>query len=648
MIARIAFNLFILCLLYEVGWFGKIQQQGKTNHQIAFRRIINCLIIATYAKLIKYIVILKLEAKIAILIEDFAVCVFYCCLVFIGAFFYEISYAIVNQDSALNKRQKRILLIPCFVITIFFMLNPILHHIFEYADKETVVVKPLFYIQLFCMTCYCLPAFVNIFRNNKYLPSNLIKCTITLIVLWGASILAIVSSGQDDIVLSAFAIGITVLLFALLSYDKFWDERMKMLNKRALYTYLDNCVEKRITSTIFMIKIIGYQFFDEENNGTIGKEIILEMRSMLQKFSPVKNLYYVGGGRIIIVVDSKDKVEENAVLEKLRKNCDRSQELNGGMYSLNIDIYVLHMPEDLKSVEQLKQFLKYNTEAVQTRDMEERVHIYQGTQLNINRALRVKRVEEAIARAIEQKSFQVYYQPIYSINDKEIHSAEALIRLIDGEMGFIPPDEFIPIAEKNGMIMEIGLQVFEQVCQFWHNESLKEHGISYIEVNLSMEQFMDDLLYYKLQSIMEKYEVPKSALNLEITETATMYEEVKLRRQMKLMSEKGFKFSLDDYGTGYSNMESVIEYPLTLVKLDKSIVWSAQKNDKSMITMQSLIKMFHSLGMKIVAEGVETNSQHQMLEDMGGDYIQGYYYSKPLPKDDFINYVDQYRQNQQS
>lgn len=154
---------------------------------------------------------------------------------------------------------------------------------------------------------------------------------------------------------------------------------------------------------------------------------------------------------------------------------------------------------------------------------------------------------------------------------------------------------------------------------------------------------MDDLLCYKLQGIMEKYEIPKSALNLEITETATMYEEVKLRRQMKHMSERGFLFSLDDYGTGYSNMESVIEYPLTLVKLDKSIVWSAVENEKTFITMGSLIHMFHNLGMKIVAEGVENTEQHKMLEELKCDYIQGYYYSRPLPKDEFLKYIKNFR-----
>lgn len=642
---RIAFCLFIFCLLLEMEWFGNTKQLKETNHQKAFRRILIALMAAAVAKLIKYVGIHYFDNQIEAGWRNIGFCLFYSALTFVAVYYCEFCYSIVKLDSVITMKKRILMQIPCYVVTIFLFLDPVFHHVLDISGQgEYLYAKPVMYIQVIVVICYCLPGFITIFRNSHYLPKTLIQSQIILIILWLSGNGIMFLSKSDDIVLPAFAIGTTLLMFAILSYGKFYDDEVKLFNKKALYTYLDNCVEKRMKCTLFLVRILGYQYFVEAEEGNRTKRIILKLKERLETELQINNIYYVEKGRIVLVLNRREKIDERNMKETLLQVCEDEFQIDGMKIALNTDIFILQMPRDIKSVEQLKLFLRYNENAVQVRDMEEKVHIYEDDALDVKKAIRVKQIEEAVRRAIEQKSFQVYFQPIYSNAHQEIHSAEALIRLTDPELGFIPPDEFIPVAEKNGSILEVGLQVFEKVCQFWHNEKPEQYGLKYIEVNMSMEQFMDDLLYYKLLSVMDKYEVPKNALNLEITETATMYEESKLRRQMKFMSEKGFAFSLDDYGSGYSNMEAVVEYPLTLVKLDKSIVTSAVSNVKSYSTMQSLIDLFHNLGMEIVAEGVETEEQIEILKQMNCDYIQGYYYSKPLPKEVFLEYLLRFRQ----
>lgn len=638
MSATFAYHFFILCIFLIIIWFCKMRNMAAVNYQVSYQNMVYCMIVASVARLAGILGCAdRIQSQNLVYISAG---IYYTALMVSCIFLYELIQNISNLDEQTKRKRFMLSCIPCIIGSIVFLINPFYHLAFTIDTDFHYVKKPLFYLHDIVEASYLIPGMYTLIRKRKYLPKNFNACNIIILLLLIATEIETLTSNSDNIIMSVVVVQTLILLFSLLSYEQFWDKTHKMMNKLALYTYLDRCVEQEITSTIYMIKIVGYQYLDEMDE---NHNLLSDLQMALRRVETVKNMYYVGSGRIIIVIDAEDKIEESSLLDKMYKICSRNRELNGTTFSVNIDIYIMHMPEDIKSVTQLKEYLKYNQYAVQIRDMEEKVHIYRSGQLEVQKALRVKNVEDCIARAIEGKSFQVYYQPIYSIPDGEIHSAEALIRLIDPELGFIPPDEFIPIAEKNGAIMEIGLQVFESVCQFWHNENLSDLGMKYIEINLSMEQFMDDLLCYKLQEIMEKYEIPKSALNLEITETATMYEEVKLRRQMKHMSERGFLFSLDDYGTGYSNMESVIEYPLTLIKLDKSIVWSAVENEKSFITMGSLIHMFHNLGMKIVAEGVENVEQHKMLEELKCDYIQGYYYSRPLPKDEFLKYIKNFQ-----
>lgn len=161
-------------------------------------------------------------------------------------------------------------------------------------------------------------------------------------------------------------------------------------------------------------------------------------------------------------------------------------------------------------------------------------------------------------------------------------------------------------------------------------------GIEYVQVNLSVVQCMQSDLVEQLLSIMDRYKVDPSFICLEVTETAAVYTPHIMEKNIKTLSDYGVKFALDDYGTGYSNMTYLLSLPFRFIKLEKEIVWECFKSEKAHIAIESTVAMIKKLNMQIVAEGIEDKHQLDTLLGMGCDFIQGYYFSKPVPEKDFI------------
>jgi len=250
---------------------------------------------------------------------------------------------------------------------------------------------------------------------------------------------------------------------------------------------------------------------------------------------------------------------------------------------------------------------------------------------------------EAIRRALDNNSFEVYYQPIYSTKEQRIVAAEALIRLFDPEYGFIPPEPMIALAEREGYILRIGEIVFTEVCRFFTENHLDRLGVEYIEVNLSAVQCMQNRLAEEFLEIMRKFNLPAESINFEITETAAMISNATVIKNISHFELHGVSLSLDDYGTGYSNISYLYNLPFMLMKIDKSLLWSADENEKAEITLRNTFRMAQRLHMKVVMEGVETEAQIRKLLEMNCDYFQGYYFAKPAKGEDFINYVKNFR-----
>lgn len=249
------------------------------------------------------------------------------------------------------------------------------------------------------------------------------------------------------------------------------------------------------------------------------------------------------------------------------------------------------------------------------------------------------RIKEMIQTALEDHRVEVFYQPFYQVRERRFTSAEALVRIRDRNGELVPPNVFIPIAEENGLIVPLGIEIFRQVCALMATGQPQELGLECVEVNLSVAQFDKENPADFVQNIMEEYEIDPKWINLEITETASASAKQILLKNMYKLILNGVHFSLDDFGTGRSNLDYFVDMPVDIIKFDYSFTHGYFKSVKAKYVMECMIELMHRMGLSIVTEGVETQDQFDAMKSLGVEYIQGYYFSKPLPKEEFLAFL---------
>lgn len=249
--------------------------------------------------------------------------------------------------------------------------------------------------------------------------------------------------------------------------------------------------------------------------------------------------------------------------------------------------------------------------------------------------LKEQKIINAMEMAIQNKEFTLYLQPKYDIEKGTIIGAEALVRWISRENGFISPGDFIPVFENNGFVYEVDKFIWEESCRYlrkWLDEGREVHPIS---VNVSRIDLYDPKLVQHLVDLREKYQLPSQYLELEITESAYTEDPEQIITITRQLREAGFVILMDDFGTGYSSLNMLKDIQIDVLKLDMGFLKSSDYSAKGGNILTAILKMAESLKMQTIAEGVETKEQVEFLKSIGCKYVQGFYYSKPLPVEDF-------------
>lgn len=249
--------------------------------------------------------------------------------------------------------------------------------------------------------------------------------------------------------------------------------------------------------------------------------------------------------------------------------------------------------------------------------------------------LKEQKIINAMEMAIQNKEFTLYLQPKYNIEKGTIIGAEALVRWISLENGFISPGDFIPVFENNGFVYEVDKFIWEESCRYlrkWLDEGREVHPIS---VNVSRIDLYDPKLVQHLVDLREKYQLPSQYLELEITESAYTEDPEQIITITRQLREAGFVILMDDFGTGYSSLNMLKDIQIDVLKLDMGFLKSSDYSAKGGNILTAILKMAESLKMQTIAEGVETKEQVEFLKSIGCRYVQGFYYSKPLPVGEF-------------
>lgn len=550
-------------------------------------------------------------------------------------------YVISLTDTMFRLRQNKVYmymhLVPLGYIAVLLMTTPFTESTFLYNSKDEYVHGPLFITLYGAVAFYVVYIFWYIARYRK----TLSKMQVSIItVIFVTEVLAEVwqfFSHELRVATFMYTLGIMLISISIHRPEEFMDPVTGLERygkyvadmKRAFINHKPcDIIMMNISNYVSVHTILGY-----ERVGELLRQIAEELVHICQSHGTEASLYYVENGCFRIVVDPDgDNIKPAA--DDIAKRMKESFDLNGMEISLVTYVCIVHCPDDVDDYLTLDAFgSDFHKKLPFTGNVSYASEILEKKHYDI-----MQEMDEIIENALANHNFMVYYQPIYSVNEGRFTSAEALLRLKDEKHGFISPELFIPVAEKNGAIHKIGTFVLEEVCRYIAGPEFKECGLEYIEVNLSVAQCMQSGLARNVLEIINRYGVDTKCINLEITETATSFAQNVLMENLKILSDAGIYFSLDDYGTGYSNMQRIVTLPLKIIKLDKTFT-DYENNPKMLIILENTVRMIKDMKLEIVAEGLETKEMVEKYSSMKVDFIQGYYFSRPLPETDFTSFL---------
>lgn len=554
-----------------------------------------------------------------------------------------ILYVISLTDTwhLLSKRNLLTILspLPAFCAVGAILINPWTNQIFFLNDSYEYTRGPYFCILYITSALYIALGLYYLFRYRKSFNRRHFISLITVFpVLLAATLIQMLF---PHMLLEMFAMAISLLFISLMIQRP--EERLNTttgLDKFNAYAEdMKRAFQNHKPMQVIMINIANYEklrnILGYDNSISLLQVIGSNLSELNRTQRLDASLYYLDKGRFRVVIEAANFDKTEKIAEMINSAMKHRLTMNQMNIHLLTYVCIARCPEDIASFDSIIAFGTVFSSVEYTGNV-----LHAEEQFRKMRYDVVKNIDNIIENAFVNQNFSVYYQPIYCVAEKRFNSAEALLRLKDEEYGFISPELFIPAAEKSGAIHKIGAFVLDEVCKFIATDTFRSLNLDYIEINLSVAQCMQNDLAKNVLATLKQYNIHPSQINLEITETASSYSQKTMTENIDILTKAGIELSLDDFGTGYSNMRRIASLPLSIVKLDKSFTEVAD-NPRLEIILLNTIRMIKDMNLKIVVEGIETERMVQQFSDLQCDYIQGYYFSRPIPKDDFTAFIRQ-------
>ncbi len=532
--------------------------------------------------------------------------------------------------------------IPWYISLLAIALNPVFHWVFYIDDKGAYFHGAAIYTMYVAAAIYLAGIFYIILCHKKNFS---MAQRLALTVFWVLALVTLVFQYfHPDILVEMLGQAMVCLGVAITISDAeaLYDPETHVYNRITFQNDLTRYTKSEVNCVVFYVRICN----GAKVSSTIGLEKssiailkVAEFLRRLAKHRTKQSVYDLGNFHFAIVYRNPKEDEVKKIASILEERFKKEWICDNYVINYDAQIIVARIPKDFDNMDAIVAISDRNY----IHDYETKVYMDEG----LDQIKRCHSVERAVSRGLENHNFKVYYQPIWDAPSNRIHSCEALLRLFDDQLGFVSPEEFILVAEENGSIVEIGEFVFDEVCRFIVESNLREKEIEFVEVNLSVVQCLQSNLVERLETILAKYNLPASSINIEITETAATENESALRNTLEQFHEMGFSVSMDDFGTGYSNLMSIFDLNFDIIKIDKSILWNADTNLAGDIILENTVNTIKQMDRRIVCEGVETETQRDKLTQMGVDYCQGYWFSRPVNGDEFVDYIEKFNFNEE-
>lgn len=430
-----------------------------------------------------------------------------------------------------------------------------------------------------------------------------------------------------------------------LAYNTSHDLLTGLPNRNLLRDRLSQSIEisarHQMNVAIIFINLDGFKLINDSLGHLIGDEVIRQISVRIKKqIQKGDTLARMGGDEFVVMLpDINEPKQLNSLIEAILNVIAIPLEINGKEFqitaSIGISISDGDMHEPMELVKRAGMAM-YQAELLGRNNAQ---WYNPAMEKVLNKRLSLRAM---LKQALANQQFELYYQPKVEAGSGRLVGLEALLRWKHPEIGFIGPDEFIPIAEEMGLIVEIGQWVIEQAATY--NRSLQERGIVdlIIAVNVSALQFKQADFVEQLEQTLSKIQLAPKWFELELTESLLLDNIEQVVHKLQHLKQLGFNISIDDFGTGYSSLSYLKRLPIDNLKIDRSFILELVTNQKDAAITRAIIAMAHQLGVKVIAEGVETIAQSTLLYKYSCDELQGYYFSKPLPAEKLEMFLQQY------
>ncbi|SDU15343.1 putative bifunctional diguanylate cyclase/phosphodiesterase [Halopseudomonas salegens] len=422
-----------------------------------------------------------------------------------------------------------------------------------------------------------------------------------------------------------------------------FDDLTQLPNRRLMEAELSARLaeaERRPNSkvAVVFIDLDNFKMINDTLGHHYGDELLRAVAEGLKtEIRSCDQLSRFGGDEFVLLLFDFDGVEGiHELLQRIANTLDRGFVINGLCYQVSASFGVSLFPDDGKTIADLMgnaDAAMYqakdkgkNRVCFYTSDINDRLHHYQ-------------KIGALLRSALAADSLQLYFQPQIDLHDGSIRSCEALLRCFDNNALPVPPDIFIPVAEKSGLINRIGDWVIEAACKqlvAWKGTELEKLRI---DINLSGKQLTNQHLADQILQTLHRYDLLPSQLGVELTENEVIGGDLEQIGQLETLKNAGVHISIDDFGTGYSSLVYLRRLPVCSLKIDRSFLHHAMENDSDMAIMQAIISVGHSFGLSVVVEGVETAEQDDLVKALSCDLAQGYLYARPMPAEAMPAYL---------
>lgn len=530
--------------------------------------------------------------------------------------------------------------VPTFCLISVILTNPFTEKLFYFDLSAGYIKGPWYMLMYYSALGHFVAGFILILIWKEELGSRKVKILLEiLIIVVGGVVIQLL---YHPLLTTGFgmSLGILALFITINNPYANTDSLTGLYN----HLYLTKKGNELIAAgkSFHIITIYLYQLKHVNKiAGIEGGDYILQ--STAKKLSDLcgKKIFRITGKRFLILASSLEEYEH--YLSQLKRMFDVNIKMGVEEKNLTIPIIISGIinAEKLSDCNSVLEYAEY-LESLSTQNG--LTEVIQDDRQTMNGFLYNKRVEQYLHTAINEDLFEIYYQPVYSTRENRFITLEALSRLHHPELGWIAPDVFIQIAEKNHMIEQITDLQFHRVCRFLNENGRLMKQLLNVKVNLSSLDLMRNDCSGHFIRIMDKYGIPHEWIQFEITETVATEYNASLGIIVEEFLNAGIRLCLDDFGSGYANLNTVMKLPFSTIKLDRSLLYEICHDNTRAMFYQSIVETFHKMNYHIVSEGVETKEEVELISGWGVDMIQGYYFSKPLPETELLRIMQNNRQ----